>query len=251
MAPIVFLHIPKTAGQTIHSELTRLVRPDRVSPVRVHTEAATGAAQFPPGYDLYSGHLDWEALDTIPEDRFVFTVFRDPCERIASFYFYLLKRAQTLTESELARPERQGMRRIRSQSADAYFFGGDPGWQRFIHDHYDNVYCTYLATRKVRGWKQVRDLDPVARIAAAKANLPMIDRIYSTRDLGALERDIASRCDGSVSMTGKFVNKGGHSDDELRWPKLLDRIESDANLRRLEAFVTADEDLISDLGVKV
>lgn len=251
MGPIVFLHIPKTAGQTIHSELTRLVGPDRVSPVRVHTEAPDGAAQFPPGHDLYSGHLDWDALETLPDDRFVFSVFRDPCERIASFYFYLLKRAQAVSEEELQRPERQGMRRIRSQSADSYFFGGDPGWQRFVHDHYDNVYCNYLATRKMRGWKQVQDLDTAARVAAARANLPMIDRIYSTRDLGALERDIAARFDGQISVVRKFVNTGGHGDGELRWPKLLERIESDANLRRLEEFAVADEDLISSLGMKI
>jgi len=251
MGPIVFLHIPKTAGQTIHSELTRLVGPDRVSPVRVHTEAPDGAAQFPPGYDLYSGHLDWDALETLSDDRFVFSVFRNPCERIASFYFYLLKKAQTLSEEELQRPEHQGMRRIRGQSADSYFFGGDPGWQQFVHDHYDNVYCTYFATRRMRGWRQMRDLDTAARVAAAKANLPMVDRIYSTQNLGALERDIAARFDGQISVVNKFVNKGGHADDELRWPKLLERIESDANLRRLEEFAVADEELISDLGMKL
>ncbi len=190
-------------------------------------------------------------METLPEERFVFSVFRDPCERIASFYFYLLKKAQAVSEEELQRPERQGMRRIRSQSADSYFFEGDAGWQRFIRDHYDNVYCNYLATRKVRGWKQVQDLDAAARVAAAKANLPLVDRIYSTRDLGALEVDIAARFGGQVSVVKKFVNKGGHTDDELRWPKLLERIESDANLRRLEEFVIADEDLISDLGMKV
>lgn len=251
MGPIVFLHIPKTAGQTIHSELTRLVGPDRVSPVRVHTEAPVGAAQFPPGHDLYSGHLDWDALEILPDARFVFSVFRDPCERIASFYFYLLKRAQAMSGQELQRPERQGMRRIRSQSADSYFFGGDSAWQRFVHDHYDNVYCSYLATRKMRGWKQVQGLDVAARVTAAKANLPMIDRIYSTRNLGALESDIAARFDGQISVVDKFVNKGGHDDNELRWPKLLERIESDANLRRLEEFVVADEDLISSLGMKI
>ncbi|WP_430450438.1 hypothetical protein [Rhodophyticola sp.] len=63
---IVFLHIPKTAGQTIHSELARVVGAKAVSPVRVHTQAARGVAQMPPGYRLYSGHIDWEALDTLP-----------------------------------------------------------------------------------------------------------------------------------------------------------------------------------------
>ena len=249
MKPVVFLHIPKTAGQTIHSELARLAGPGRVSPVRVHTEAPAGAAQFPPGYDLYSGHIDWDALETLPEERFVFTVLRNPCERIASFYFYLLKEAQTLSEAELQRPEQQGKHRILTQSADAYFFADEPGWRGFIRDHYDNVYCAYLATRKMRGWQAMKDLDTGARVAAARANLPLIDRIYSTCELGLLEQDIETWTGREISVVGKYINKGGHGDDEPRWPKLLERIESDVNIRRLEEFVTADEELLSKLGM--
>ena len=251
MKPIVFLHIPKTAGQTIHSELSRIVGPDRTSPVRVHTEAAEGAAQFPHGFDLYSGHLDWDALETLPAERFVFTVLRDPRERIASFYFYLLKEAQALSEAELQRPDQQGKRRVLTQSADTYFFGGEPGWQGFIRDHYDNVYCTYLATRKIRGHRITKDLDTGARVAAAKANLPLINRVYSTRELGLLEQDIEAWTGQKISVVGKYVNKGNHGDDESRWPKLLERIESDVNIRRLEEFVTVDEDLIAALGMRL
>lgn len=251
MTTTVFLHIPKTAGQTIHSELSRIVGESRVSPVRVHTQAAPGTGQLPPGYDLYSGHLDWDALESLPEDRFVFTVLRDPCERIASFYFYTLKQALSLSEEELSHPHRTGMRRIRSLAADDYFFGGDAGWQRFIHDHYDNVYCTYLATRKMRGWLHLRDMSTEDRVAAAKANLDMIDRIYSTLDLSRLEADIEARTGQPISVVGNFVNAGGHTNGELRWPKLLERIESDASIRRLESFVDADEQLLFDIGLKV
>jgi len=251
MTTTVFLHIPKTAGQTVHSELGRVLGEDRVSPVRVHTQASEGAGQFPPGYALYSGHLDWDALDSLPEDRFVFTVLRDPCERIASFYFYTLKQALSLSEEELHQPHRKGMLRIRSESADDYFFGGDHGWQRFVHDHYDNVYCTYLATRKMRGWLQLRDTPVEERIAAAKANLAQIDRVYSTLDLSALERDVETLLGHRISVVGNFMNSGEHAADELRWPKLLERIESDANIRRLEAFVDTDEQLLFDMGLKV
>jgi hypothetical protein len=250
MTTTVFLHIPKTAGQTIHSELSRIVGEDKTSPVRVHTQAAEGVGQYPPGYDLYSGHLDWDALETLPEDRFVFTVLRDPCERIASFYFYLLKQAQGLTEEELQHPHRQGMNRIRNESADSYFFGGDRAWQVFVRDHYDNVYCSYFATRRMRGWRQVETLSTEEKIAAAKKNLPLVDRIYSTLDLGALEKDVEERLGQQISVVGKYVNRGEHATDELRWPKLLERIESDANLRKLEQFVAADEQLLFDLGIR-
>lgn len=155
---IVFLHIPKTAGQTIHAELGRVVGEAAVSPVRVHTQAGPGAAQFPPGYRLYSGHIDWEALETVPEPRFTFTVLRDPLERLASFYFYICREAGKLSPEELSTPARTGMRMALESSPDEYFFGGTPGWRRFVRDHYRLPYCSYLITRKIRGWSAMPDL---------------------------------------------------------------------------------------------
>lgn len=249
MTAIVFLHIPKTAGQTIHGELSRVVGPDKVSPIRVHTQAEPGEAQFPPGYALYSGHLDWDQMDHLPRDRFVFTVLRDPCERIASFYFYLLKEAMALPEEELQHPHRTGMRAILSGSADDYFFGGDAAWQRFIRDHYDNVYCTYLATRKMRGWAEVSGLREEERVDGALRNAALIDRVYSTRALDLLEADIRLCMGADISVVGKYVNAGAHTAAEPRWPKLLERLESDASIRRLEEFVCADERLMEALNL--
>jgi hypothetical protein len=107
-ANIVFLHIPKTAGQTIHTALCNAVGPEAVSPIRVHTQVADGPSQFPPGYRLYSGHLDWEAIERVPKPRFVFTVLRDPLERLASFYFYIRRQAERISLDELAKPNRIG-----------------------------------------------------------------------------------------------------------------------------------------------
>ncbi len=250
-APIVFLHIPKTAGQTIHNALVQVVGETQVSPIRVHTQVPGDAPQMPPGYSLYSGHLDWSELETLPESRFVFSVLRDPCERIASFYFFLMKEAQALSEEDLDLPQHAGKKRLLRCSAEDYFFGGNPGFQRFIHDHYDNFYCSYFATRKMRGYQQMQALSSAEKVAAAQKNLPLFDRIYSTLDLGALERDIADRYGAEISVTETYVNQGMIEPDEARWPKLLDRLGSDAAARRLEDFVTADTDLIEALGLKV
>lgn len=257
-APIVFLHIPKTAGQTIHNELARVVGESAVSPVRVHSQAGGDAPQMPPGHALYSGHLDWAGMDALPAARFAFTVLRDPFERIASFYFYLLKQAQGLSEAELARPARTGMRNIRAVSADDYFFGGDTGWRRFVHDHYDNFYCTYLATGRMRGWTGIRDLEPEALLARAQSGAGRLDRIYATESretgLDALERDIARLTGRTIRVTGNYVNAGPFGTDpqartERRWPRLLERLESDASVRRLEGFALKDETLMERLGV--
>jgi hypothetical protein len=253
VTPVVFLHIPKTAGQTIHSELARVVGAAQVSPVRVHTQAPPGpdhaAAQLPPGYGLYSGHLDWTALDRLPEDRFVFSVLRDPWERIASFYFYLLDQAQGLNATALQDPARLGLRMILTRSADDYFFGGEAPWQQFILDHYDNFYCSYFATRKMRGHKQIAGLSGPDLIDRALDNSRQIDRIYGTHDLTPLQTDILARLGRPIRVTDRYINAGPQSRSGLRWPALLARLERDDTAARLTGFGTSDRALMTRLDL--
>ncbi|MDJ0994741.1 MAG: sulfotransferase family 2 domain-containing protein [Dinoroseobacter sp.] len=249
MSPIVFLHIPKTAGQTIHGELSRIVGQDAVSPVRVHTQTENGSRQFPPGYRLYSGHIDWSGLETLPEDRFVFTVLRDPRERIASFYFYLLKEARALTPDVLVTPQRYGMARILEWPAARYFFGGDARWRRFIRDHYDNVYTRYFATRQIRGWGAVAEAErtPPALLRRALDNLALVDRVYTTTTLGALEADIAARFGAQITVAGQYRNAGDMPQGTARWPRLMDLIDDPMDRARLSRFCATDDALLAAL----
>lgn len=246
---LVFLHIPKTAGQTIHHALARAVGGERhVSPVRLNSQAsAWEGRRMPPGYRLYSGHLDWHELDTL-EDPFTFTVLREPRERIASFYFYLRK------EGEAGRlaygPNAEGGHPIMTRSIDDYFFGGDAAWQRHIANHYDNFYCRYFATRSYSGHKIWAKIAKDDRRATAHANIAEhIDRVYSTKSLIALENDLSSGLNQSLRIADKFSNVGVLPRRQKRWPKLLDRFESDAQRARMEDFATLDDALMEGLGL--
>ncbi|ARC87499.1 sulfotransferase family 2 domain-containing protein [Rhodovulum sp. MB263] len=247
MSPIVFLHIPKTAGQGIHATLEALVGgPEHVSPVRVHTQCPDGS-QLPPGYDLYSGHIDWTELGTLPPDRFAFTVLRDPRERIASFYFFLQKEARALSPEALAHPANTGKRAALELSADDYFFGGTPAWQNFVRDHYDNFYTSYLATRRMRGRQRLRKLTAAERLDLAAQGAAALQGIYEVNRLQRLEADLSARFGKPVELAGRIVNAGEHAPDERRWPKLLDRFEHDASAARLAEFVSLDERLMAEL----
>lgn len=245
MAPrtVVFLHIPKTAGQTVHTELTRVIGEAQTSPVRVHTQAAPGA-QFPPGYRLYSGHLDWTDLETLPADRFTFSVLRDPYERIASFYFYLLKKAEGTDAATLQRPEHTGLRTILERSADDYFFGGNAGWRKFIRDHYDNFYCTYFATRRMRGWAEVSKLKKSELMARAMAGTKAVSAFYGMDGLARLETDLEGVLGAPVNLVGTRVNAGPQRAGTLRWPGLAARLERDDSLHRLERMAVLDAKLM-------
>lgn len=249
MTPIVFLHIPKTAGQTIHNELVRLVGgPARVSPVRVHTQAPD-SGQMPPGFSLYSGHIDWTELHSLPAPRFTFTTLRDPRERIASFYFYLRDQAAALDAEQLEAAENAGMKMIAQTGADDYFFGGNAAWQRFIGDHYDNFYCAYFASRKIRGRSSLQGFDRDEVMRLALAGIEDIDAVYHTSALQRLEKDVEERFGARISVAGNYFNAGqSHGGQaERRWPKLVALLERDASIARLERYTEEDEAFMTRL----
>ena len=246
-APIVFLHIPKTAGQTVHNGLARTVRARRVSPIRVHTQALHPQDQYPAGYSLYSGHLDWSAIAHLPAARFVFTVLRDPAERIASFYFYLQREAAALDKTTLNLPSNIGFKRALDWSPDQYFFGGDDHWQMFIRSHYDNFYCSYFATRRMLGWGETVDMTSAQVLKQARAGLACLDQVYSTNGLMAMEQDLNSRFGMQLRIAGRYDNTSGEPTNFLRWPRLLATFDTDAASHRMQDLVVRDLHLTDGL----
>ena len=246
-APLVFLHIPKTAGQTVHNELAKAVGPSNVSPIRVHSQASMAKDQFPAGYRLYSGHLDWSDLDHIAHPRFTFSILRDPRERIASFYFYLMKDAKALSNEARKAPENIGKRTILEQSADDYFFGGSDAWRAFILDHYENFYCRYLASQKIRAGLAFGAQSNRKKLRLALRNLHKIDWIYSIDNLAALESDLKDLYGFELDFDETRTNSGDRPTAERRWPRLLEQLEHDSSRSKLEAFVELDLALMDRL----
>lgn len=246
MTTIVFLHIPKTAGQTIHNQLASVIGKEAVSPIRIHSQAPD-ESHLPPGYMLYSGHIDWADLAELNGDRFVFSVLRDPRERVASFYFYLLNKAQKAGDADLEGPQNAGMRAIRNRSADDYFFGGNAGWEAFVRNHYDNFYCTYLATRRMVGKKALLRLGAEEILTLAVDGSEAIDRVYSVDNLAKLEDDLEGQVGKRLRIAGHYTNTGTQSVETRRWPTLLARFGRDSSRRRIEDFVTLDLTLLERL----
>lgn len=243
--PIVFLHLPKTAGQTVHNALVRAIGPERISPVRVHTQVRPESTQFPPGHALYSGHLDWDRIDVLPPGRFTFTVLRNPFERIASFYFYLRSEALRLPSGALLLPENIGRARALDWTADDYFFGGEPQWQSFIRDHYDNFYCAYFASRRMRGGAAIRALPPAEAVARARRGLAQLDGVFDAANLGPLEAAMADRYGFRLTLAGRRDNAGDGPRGAVRWPRLLEVFGTDSARRRISDYAERDAELVA------
>lgn len=246
---LVFLHVPKTAGQSIHNELSGAFGPENVSPIRVHTQVNGNSSQMPSGYRLYSGHIDWVDLESVANPKFVFSILRDPKERIASFYFYLRKEAQKLSGEMLGRPENIGKRNVLSWSPDDYFFGGNTDWRSFIDDHYNNFYCRYFGSRKIRAGRGFSSLPNRRKLRMALRNLELVDWVYSLENLSALEHDLEHLFQVNVNFSERRDNPGDMPVGELRWPNLIAQFESDKAVRHLESFVDLDLEFMTRLDL--
>src|SRR5437763_13062723 len=131
-ANIFFLHIPNAAGQSVHEFLKKIVGPGAVAPARVNDPLYGLSAPEIGRYRLMSGHLDWALLDCVREPKFVFTILRNPVERILSFYFFLRAEARRLSEEALRLPQNQGKEAALNLSCDDYFTRGKPHLRSFL-----------------------------------------------------------------------------------------------------------------------
>jgi hypothetical protein len=261
MAPnIVFLHIPKTAGQSVHSLLVDIFGREAIAPARVNHQLRLLSIPEMRRHRVYSGHLDWALLDCLEGPRFAFTILRDPVDRILSFYFFLRKEAAAHTEAELNLPQNQGKHAALTLSVDAYFCGGKPMIRNFLDNHYDNFYAYYLAGRtydarqNLLGCRQANPAFTEAKLLdLARANMATLDAVYPVHRLDLLERDmcrIGGRMPSGASLQERRVNQGEPDGADQRLEKLRTLGATQASFDRIEQMTRLDRLLWRELCEK-
>ena len=84
---VVFVHIPKTGGTSLHAMLKGLFSDDEIHPERLNNFRDLDAESFTK-YRLFSAHMDARTLPAIPDPKFTVTVLREPKARILSLYYF-------------------------------------------------------------------------------------------------------------------------------------------------------------------
>jgi len=263
MDRVIFLHIPKTAGQTVHYFLEYLFGKDNISPTRVNEHLYKYSTQELQRYKVFSGHLDWCMLDFLSGKKFIFTVIRDPLDRILSFYFYLRKKAETLPSSELKKPQNKGLWAALNLPVDEYFSGGSPGLRTFLDNHYDNFYTYYFAGRRYDARQYIKplimkgELNNNKVIDMAIDNLKSVN-VYHINNLEKLYKDLIkiSGKENDVEIQ-KFLSIQINKNKSVP-NKLEDRLDllssigaSKRTFKKLVEFCELDYKLLNLLNLKM
>lgn len=172
-APVVFLHVPKTAGTTVTIWL-RLLLGDLYSkaaaysaePGKVQALAASLAAN-PGSVDVVAGHLPYATRAIFPSESRFFTFLREPIDRSLSHYWYFREREL----KEHASPPPAGLGIADLEEALSAWDPASPASRALLPDN--------LQTRMLSG------ADPDATssldmLAAAKRNLRAFDVVGLT-----------------------------------------------------------------------
>ena len=247
---VVFLHIPKTAGQSVHTALINAFGKESVCPARVNDQLRRMSITELNRYQVFSGHFDWSLLDCIKGPKYVFTILREPIDRIFSFYFYLRDEAEKLTIEQRATPERQGLKAAFELSPRDYFLGSAPHLRRFLDDHYDNFYTYYFAGRHYESRGEMVGLIKRGEISSqqvlqmAKDNLTLLDDVFTVDNIGAVFSAIRSISGKELMADERYrVNVNAKVPAEDRKMQLQALGADTATMERLQEYCLLDNEL--------
>ena len=248
---LIFLHIPKTAGQSVHQALQRSFGKEAVAPVRINGHLRQFSERDLLGYTVYSGHLDWNRFDFLPEPKRYVTVLRDPLERICSLYLFFLKNSQSLSESDMEKPARKGLALVRRLSIDEYFEAMDGPERHFLRDQYDNFYTYYFAGRRYLARRELhrkfgrRPSSDADIVQAALRNLRSIDYVADVGDLDGLSQFVRDEFSVDVNLGSRKANVNKEAGSRSRYEIVASLAKNQRTLDRLQEMVAKDYELLS------
>ncbi|MEO1554787.1 MAG: sulfotransferase family 2 domain-containing protein [Pseudomonadota bacterium] len=113
---VVFLHIPKCGGTTLHNMLQQWFKAENVHPERFNGLYGYTGASLASSL-VFSGHYDYYSTTLIPGPKKLISFLRDPLDRLVSLYNFHRAHSPTIIE----RNNLQLPRWANENDIDAYF----------------------------------------------------------------------------------------------------------------------------------
>ncbi|KIT15148.1 Sulfotransferase family protein [Jannaschia aquimarina] len=232
---VIYLHIPKCGGTTMHGLLTQWYGKENVHSERFNRLYHAPAADLAHSL-VFSGHYDFYSTQFVPGNTFRLSFLRDPMERLISLYHFHRAHSPEIVE----RNNLVLARWAQENDIDAYF--SDERVR--AHASIDNTMARHFSNIPQVPHAGLGDIsDRHASIeqmyVQAKANIELFD-LVGFMDL----------YDESVGLLADMLNKP--TIDEIRSEQVLDDLmERGVGIRRIErqspskAILEQMEELVS------
>lgn len=238
---VIFLHLPKTAGHSVHTVLSHFFHDTEICPVRFDSELSDCKLGDLRRYRLYSGHFNWNVLDFTPEPRFVFSVLRSPEERILSLYMYLRRQAETLP---IDRPGAPGVHLAKTLSPDDYFCLESLPLRNTLDNLYDNFYTYYFAGKSYIARNQLiqQKHAPNDLLQLATKNAATLSALYDLSEINQIGPDVARHLQVTVTHWPplQHLNQGDAISLAERYEKLKSWGATQKTRDRIQYFCRLD-----------
>jgi Galactose-3-O-sulfotransferase len=135
---LIFLHVPRTAGSTLHRILARQYPPETVHTEELFMPSEVEAFAARPEETrarirLLKGHMAFGLHQVLPGPSRYFSMVRDPVDRLVSYYYYIrrrpadaLHRMMMENDLDLAAFVTSGIARDHTDNSFVRFFSGSP-----------------------------------------------------------------------------------------------------------------------------
>lgn len=218
---LVFLHVPKCGGTTLHTVLARHFDPGQICPERFNGLRGRRLEELA-SYTFFSGHFDLESCQALlGRDTRVVTMLREPRARLVSLYYFL-----TIHRPGTEPATASMISLARSMSAEAFF--AHPLVRR--HASIRNAMVS-LFTQPHWGvrWEatesQLQDDDPVLTDPMGAVD-KALDALESLSGFGLLERFAPSLALISASLGLPLTSEPAQQvTDDMRLRDTLDYAE--------------------------
>ncbi|HEV7457997.1 MAG TPA: sulfotransferase family 2 domain-containing protein [Roseococcus sp.] len=188
---LIFLHIPKTAGTSLHDVLTGYFRSDEICPERRRDLSQKPQEYFEP-YRFFSGHFTAESIARVPGRKFAFTILRNPHERIVSLYYFWRRHSEAVIRAN----NLAGPRLARELTMKEFLSLDAPIPRNYIKNEMTRVLAGDVFTEKGDIYYELKDgkripIEKFEIIRRAMATLSQLDFVFFVE---TLDRDFPVLC---------------------------------------------------------
>ena len=222
---LVFLHLPKTGGTTLHSLLLPHFAEEAVCPERFNGLRYFTAVELV-RYRFFSGHFDLPSARLIPGRKRIITMLREPVARLVSLYHFLRAHRKEVIEREglyLALLANQ-------YTMEDFFRAEEVRFHPAINNALARALTQFLEGKR---WEEKHEL------RCDQADLP--DGALALKELKALDAfGIMERYDESVALI--FPSIGLPVPEKIEKKQVLDVIvEQEPGLRKIDKEPVTEE----------